>query len=284
MEERTNVSKSEIRVALNALGIEKDSILLVHSSLKSLGIIEDGAEGVISELEKTVPDGTLVFPTLSQRNWGTVFEDWHLDRPSDVGLISETFRKQPGSLRSDNATHSVAARGKYARDIVSGPANEGERYGLFGDYCFGHYSPWQKMYDSRKNYGVKAYVMFWGVNMRSNTFKHFIEYRYVEELLENIKDIQKRAYIKSLVSHYPYTATVMDELVWPAYSSSLFQNVLLDEGIAKKIKVGDGEIIVTDIFDMVNRTEKALRDDTENMTHALAYDWVKKALDAAKNT
>ena len=225
-----------------------------------------------------MPEGTLAFPTLSSKNWATVFEDWHLDRPSDVGLISETFRKQEGTVRSDNPTHSVAARGKWAADIVSGPADQGERYGLFGDYCFGHYSAWQKMYDSREKYGVKAYVMFWGVSMTYNTYKHFIEYRFVEELLGKIKNEERRAHIKSLLSHYPYSATTMEELVWPAYSSLKFQDVLLDEGLAKKISVGDGEIIVTDIFEMVNRTEKALRENIKEMTHSLAYEWVKKAM------
>jgi len=112
------LTKEMLTQALACFGIEKDSILLVHSSLKALGQIEGGAQTVIAALEETVCDGTLVMPTLSQQNWETVFEDWHMDRPSDVGYITECFRKQKGSLRSDDPTHSVAARGKHAARIV----------------------------------------------------------------------------------------------------------------------------------------------------------------------
>ena len=124
---------ADMRAALDSFGIEKDSIILTHSSLKAPGVTEDGPDGVIKAISDTVPDGTVVFPTLSQKNWSTVFEDWHMDRPSDVGLISETFRTQEGSLRSNNATHSVAARGVHASDIVSGPHDKGARFGIFAE-------------------------------------------------------------------------------------------------------------------------------------------------------
>ena len=156
------VTMKDMRSALDAFGIERDAILLTHSSLKAVGRIEGGAEAVIKAIEATVPDGTVVFPTLSQKNFETVFEDWTLDRPSDVGLITETFRLQAGSLRSDNPTHSVAARGKFAEDLVKDHANGAGRYGVFGDLCFGYESPWQRMFDSRTRYGVRCYVLCQG--------------------------------------------------------------------------------------------------------------------------
>lgn len=267
--------KEEMIKALQNFNIEDDSVLLVHSSLKALGYIDGGAETVIESLEEIVPNGTLVMPTLSQKNWETVFEDWTLDRPSDVGFITETFRKQKGSLRSDNATHSVAARGAHAADLVGGDAKKGARYGIFGDYCFSHESPWQRMFDSRERYGVKAYVMFWGCSMKYNTFKHFCEYRLVEEILNGIENSEKRDAAKQSLSHYPVAPG--EPLVWPFYNSEQFGITLEKMGIAKRISLGDGDIICADIYDMVNATEKALRDDMQNMISSRALPWIENA-------
>lgn len=267
--------KNEIIKALQKFDIEDNAILLVHSSLKALGYIDGGAETVIEALEETVPKGTLVMPTLSQKNWETVFEDWTLDRPSDVGFITETFRKQKGSLRSDNATYSVAARGVHAADLVGGDPKKGARYGIFGDFCFSYESPWQRMYDSRERYGVKAYVMFWGCTMRRNTFQHFCEYRLAEEVLNSIEDADKRAMFKERLAHYPWTPGV--PLVWPTYDSESFGTVLEEMGLAKRITLGNGEIICTDIYDMVNATEKAIRDDMQNMISARGLAWIEDA-------
>ena len=68
------LTKEMLVEALKGFEIEKDSILLVHSSLKALGQIDGGAETVIAALEETVCDGTLVFPTFAQKNWETVME------------------------------------------------------------------------------------------------------------------------------------------------------------------------------------------------------------------
>lgn len=277
------LTKETLTQALRGFTIEKNAVLLVHSSLKSLGQIDGGAETVIKALRETVCDGTLVMPTLSSKNWETVFQDWSIDRPSDTGLITETFRLQENSYRSDNETHSVAASGVFAQDLTSGKKNAGARYGIFGDYCFSTQSAWQRMYDSRTRYGVKAYVLFWGVSMLYNTFKHFAEYRFVEELLTNIKDKNTRAELKAELSHYPFSPTAQPwELVWPFYDSFAYQDELLKRGILKKIQVGKGEILCADVFDSVNAVEKDLRERSKEMLYEKAYAWVEKARNAGK--
>jgi len=273
------ITHADMIRALSAFDFTQDGIILTHSSLKALGHIENGAEGVIDALWTQVPDGTLVFPTLSNINWDTIFEDWHMDRPSDVGLISETFRTQPGTLRSDNATHSVAARGRNAADLVSGPHDKGARPGIFGSYCFSHHSPWQKMYESRTRYGVRAYVLFWGVTMLYNTYKHFVEYRFVEELLDAIRDPQQKAALQAEIHTYDSLnkGNSAETINWPFYSSIDFQETLLAEGIAKKIPLGNGFLIACDTYDMVNRTDRAIRADSDTMLAPHMADWVRRA-------
>ena len=273
---------ADMRAALDSFGIEDDSIILTHSSLKAPGITEDGADGVIKAIMDTVPNGTVVFPTLSQKNWGTVYQDWHLNRPSDVGFISETFRRDYSTHRSDNATHSVAARGKPAKEITEGHALSPERFCLFGNYCFSQNSPWQKMYDSRTNYGVRAYVLFWGVNMRYNTLKHLAEARFVEYTLGQIRDNKKREAVKAKVSRYPYNSTEPG-FFWPFYSSENFMTTLEEEGLLRRAKLGKSELILCDIFEATARVEKAMIETPEKIFGAHVIEWIKIALEAAKN-
>ena len=277
----TEIKIKDITEAIQSFGIENNSILLTHSSLRALGHIEDGAEGVIRALWGAVPDGTLVFPTLSSKNWSTVFEDWSLDRPSDVGLISETFRRMPSSLRSDNETHSVAAAGRFAHDIVSSHREGPERWGIFGDRCYSPASPWQKMYESRERYGTRAYVLFFGVSMLYNTYKHFSEYRFVEELLLGVKDEKRRETLRSELVHYPYHGTGPEDIMWPFYSSLDFEKTLLSEGLAKKIRLGDGDLILTDIYESVSRVDRALREDYKNLLYPHVIDWVDRVIAAS---
>lgn len=272
----TSVTREMIRDALDRFNIEKESVLLVHSSLKALGHIEGGADAVIDSLRETVSAGTLVMPTLSQKNWETVFEDWSLDRPSDTGYITEVFRLREDSLRSDNATHSVAAAGRHAGDIVGGDPRGGARFGIFGDYCFSSQSPWQRMFDSRSRYGVNCYALFWGVSMKYHTFKHFSEYRFVEWALERIGDPEKRLMMRNKLTSYDRFAE--RPLVWPFYSSHDFQQRLEEKGIARKVALGDGELILCDVFDAVCETDRALREESATMLSGAGLDWYNEAM------
>lgn len=272
------VSRDDMRRALDAFGIEKDAIILTHSSLKSCGTIQGGAEGVIEAISDTIPEGTVVFPTLAKSNWGTVYRDWHMDRPSEVGFISETFRKQKGSLRSNSPTHSVAARGRNAADLVSGPDNEGPRIGIFGSYPFGHYSSWQKMYESRKRYGVRSYMLFWGVNMNYLTLKHLIEYMYTEEMLARVKDPELLADLMQDLAQYPVPeGKIFFTVHWPFYSSeSVYQKILLPEGIAKRVPLGKNELRITDTYETVERTLALLREDPYRWVTPYTHPWLDR--------
>jgi aminoglycoside 3-N-acetyltransferase len=111
---------------LLALGVRPGGVLLVHSSLKSLGPVEGGAETVIRGLlEALGPEGTLLMPALS---YDRVTPDNPLfdlhQTPSNVGLIPETFRQRPGTLRSLHPTHSICAAGAMAQELVETHARD----------------------------------------------------------------------------------------------------------------------------------------------------------------
>ncbi|MBR2021213.1 MAG: AAC(3) family N-acetyltransferase [Clostridia bacterium] len=89
------VTKEDIKASALKLGIKDGDSVIVHSSLKSLGYVEGGADAVIDGfLEAVGKDGTLIFPTLCSQDWKHVYENWHMDAPSDVGYITNVFRKR----------------------------------------------------------------------------------------------------------------------------------------------------------------------------------------------
>jgi aminoglycoside 3-N-acetyltransferase len=98
--------------------VKPGDILIVHSSMKSLGQVEGGPETVIAALQEALTqEGTLLMPLFSDLTPDRRF--YMASTPSRTGLITETFRKTPGVLRSKNPTHSVGAWGKRAAEFIA---------------------------------------------------------------------------------------------------------------------------------------------------------------------
>lgn len=178
------VTKKDVCETLKSLGIENGDILLFHSSLKSFGEIENGADTVIDgALEAVGPDGTLVAPALLTKSFYVAYEIFDKNTsPCEVGFIPETMRKRPNALRSDQATHSVSAIGKMAEFLTNSHSTSKPRKFPYGDYAFSHGSPWQKMYD------LNAKVVMMGAPYNTITFRHFVEAIYAEKVIEGVKD------------------------------------------------------------------------------------------------
>ena len=274
------LTKEYLKERVAEFGIEKDSILMVHSSLKALGRIDGGAETVIDVVEDAVADGTIVFPALLTTNWAEVIAaGWHLDRPSEVGYISEVFRTQEGSIRSMNPTHSISARGRDALDLISGDEKARPRFSWFDNYGFSWESAWQRMYESRERYGVKCYVMFWGCDMKHMTFKHLVEAWTVDWLLGRIKDEKKREEFKAKMTQ-AYFRGPDDPYIFPYYKPSIpFTEVLIEKGAAKRITVGEGEIICADVYETLNAMMESIKEDPYwNLSPSFMKLWYEEAL------
>lgn len=115
------VTRAEVVDGLRGVGLGHGSLVLMHSSLSSMGYVEGGAEAVIEALLEVVgPHGLASVPT---HTWGIVNARqpvFHvLLSPSHVGRITEAFRQRAAALRSRHPTHSVAAIGARAAEYVA---------------------------------------------------------------------------------------------------------------------------------------------------------------------
>lgn len=110
------LSRAEIRGGFRGLGIEDGDSVVVHSSLSSLGRVEDGAEAVVDALFDAVGErGTVAMPTFTRYD-----EPYEPETsPSTVGAITEAFRGRSGVVRSPHPTKSVAVRGPDADRYVA---------------------------------------------------------------------------------------------------------------------------------------------------------------------
>ena len=228
-----NVIKEEITKAIKDLGIISSDTVIVHSSLKSLGYVEGGPDAVIDGiLDVLLPDGTLVFPTLCQKDWANVYKNWHMDAPSDVGLLTNVFRKRKEARRSNQATHSVAAIGKNAEYITETHGQSGLRDGIYGNTPFSEDSPWEKMLK------LNTKMVFLGVDMDSCTMRHYAEYYFINESLKKISNQSKYDEMKNAL------CTFGDETaIWPAINNINVYKELAKKGNIKETKCGNAVVL-----------------------------------------
>lgn len=139
---------------LRRLGVADGDLLMPHASLRRIGPVEGGADGVLDALEAAVgPAGTL-FMTLGARDdWGWVNERTEADRPEllrdaepfdhlttpadpDNGVLAEVFRTRPGTIVTDHPEGRFGASGRLAHELLDddpwdhyyGPGSALERF------------------------------------------------------------------------------------------------------------------------------------------------------------
>jgi len=146
-----------------ALGVRRDMIVMVHSSLGRVGRTEGGPIAVIEALLEVLgPDGTLVMPAespqLSDLASLEVFDP--KTTATTMGAIPEAFRSYPGTHRSSHPLVSVCANGRRARAITAEHALE---------LCEGRGTPFEKLYE------LDGWTLLLGVGFNRCTSLHYAE-------------------------------------------------------------------------------------------------------------
>ena len=157
----------KICTQLKLIGLKEGDVVLLHASLKSLSRIPQHPQTVINGILNAIGNnGTLLVPSLT---YETVNKDNPIfdieNTPSDVGAISEYFRKLPKVHRSISPTHSVCGIGKHAKAML--------QKHHYDNTPLGPNSPLRML----PRFGGK--ILFIGCGLKPNTSMHA-----VEELLE----------------------------------------------------------------------------------------------------
>ena len=156
---------------LQGMGLREGGVLLVHSSLRSVGKISGGAETIVQGLLQALGEnGTLLMPTLSYEFVGPnnpIFDRGQT--PSCVGALTEYFRTRLGTVRSLHPTHSVCGVGPQVEELC-------RNHHLDTTPC-GQHSPFSRLRE------VEGQLLFLGCGLKSNTSLHAIEEHVVPPYL-----------------------------------------------------------------------------------------------------
>jgi aminoglycoside N3'-acetyltransferase len=170
---------AEIERDLKRLGVKAGEAVMVHASLRKIGAVEGGAEGVLDALEAAVGDGALMMTLGARDDWSWVNERPEAERAAlladappfdplatpadpDVGYLAETFRRRPGTQVTDNPEGRFGARGPLAAELL--------REAPWDDY-YGPGSPLNRLCR------MGGRILRLGADMDTVTALHWAEYR-----------------------------------------------------------------------------------------------------------
>jgi aminoglycoside 3-N-acetyltransferase len=160
--------REELLAALRALGVERGSTVMVHSSFGDASGFRGTAEDLIDVFEEAVgAGGNLLMVSLPYRTSSLDYlsRERTFDvrkTPSMMGLVTEYFRRRPDVRRSLHPTHPVLAWGAKADWIVAG--HEHCRYPC------GPETPFHRLEQ------LGGMAIFFNVPFATFTFFHYLEH------------------------------------------------------------------------------------------------------------
>lgn len=238
--------KSDIKNALAAMQIDPQGTLLIHSSMKAIGPVENGADAVLDACIEYMQEGLLIFPThtWSKNNLPDNIYNPRTE-PSCVGILTNLFLQRDGVVRSLHPTHSVAAIGDDAAAYVAGEEHTHTPCPRAG--C------WGKLYDRR------AQILFMGSPPKRNTYIHSVEERnnIPNRLADNPRQIKIVMPDGQLLDYTLYGHHSPVDDISENYGKLL--PALLARGIARKGQIGDAESYVCDAAGMDSLTTEFLQ-------------------------
>lgn len=160
---RVHVTPRQLDEGLSALGLNGSQHVIVHSSLRSFGMLEGGAVTLLHGLERHV--ATLVAPAFSYQTLlrgphSPIHSQFHRDTrvSRDIGRLPQAMVETASALRSNHPALSFVAMGQQASLVTGQQTLESP------------YSPIGALYD------LDGYALLIGVDHSSNTSIHYGEH------------------------------------------------------------------------------------------------------------
>lgn len=244
-------TKDDLKRQLAQMGLKASDTVLIHSSMKAIGMVDGGADVVLDAWMEFFSEGLLLLPTHTWKQMGPehrVFDP--AEDESCVGLLTNLFLGRRGVVRSLHPTHSIAACGRRAAEYVLGEEN-----------CNTPCTPGGG-YDRLR--AERGKILLVGVGHERNTFIHSVEEvlnvpnrltARPEEFFVAMPDgRQKKVYMRR---HY--------NAVQPHISEDFvkLEQAFYDRGAAKKTVFGAASCILCDARRIFEVTRDVLAPDPE---------------------
>ena len=218
------LTQDRIAADLRRLGVRPGDILMIHSSLRSLGHVVGGAATVVDALLEVLgPTGTLVGPSF---NYATaqapdfIFDP--LNTPSDMGAIADEIRRRAGNLRSRHLTHSLSAIGPQAEAIVTA----------------GGPTAWDADSPLGTVFKLGGHFLLLGVTYQSFTAAHVLEVAF--RLRYRTIDTLRRRLRRPDGELVPFQSTVyIRDVDYPGYDFCRLGQAMEDAGLTQVGSVGN---------------------------------------------
>ncbi|MBR2263952.1 MAG: AAC(3) family N-acetyltransferase [Firmicutes bacterium] len=158
------LTKNDIFTFLQDNGIRHDNKVTIHCSLRAIGEIEGGADGLIDAFAEYLSDGLFIVPT---HTWDDVvadhpFYDVKTSVPC-IGTLAKVAAFRPDGVRSLHPTHSVTVFGKNAAEYVQGEERSASPAPVGGALS--------------RLYEENGKVLLIGVGHDKNTYLHSVDER-----------------------------------------------------------------------------------------------------------
>ncbi|MGN0160028.1 MAG: AAC(3) family N-acetyltransferase [Lachnospiraceae bacterium] len=244
-------TKNDLIRQLQDMGLTGEETILIHSSMKAIGEVYQGADTVLDVWMDFFQKGLLLLPT---HTWKTVNEQNPIfnpkETPSCVGLLTNIFMHREGVVRSLHPTHSIAGFGRDANVYLSGEDD-------VTTPCAPH-----GVYDRlRERNGM---ILLVGVGHERNTFIHSIE-----EVLNVPNRLSSTPMKLDIVMPDGKTKRVYMRKHYNANQPHISEDFVkltdayYECGAARKVHFGDAQCILCDAKGVFNVTRKVLQKDPE---------------------
>ena len=159
-------TKEQIFEQLRLMGAPRDGVVIVHSSLRSVGEVLGGGIGLLDALIEYVTGegGLLCIPTHTWSNLGKDVITLDMTRAeSNLGALAVIAAEDKRGLRTDNPCHSMVIFGDREKAMAFAEGEDRIKTPTAPDSCYG------------KLLQPKGFALLVGVCQNKNTFLHTVD-------------------------------------------------------------------------------------------------------------
>lgn len=244
------LTHNDLLAGFRQTSVKPGDTIIVHTSYKSLGGVEGGADTVIDVMRELVGEGgTVLFPAFNFQSWTETHYFDVLETPSKMGMITELARLRADAKRTPHPIYSFSVWGARADEFAA--AEDAEAYGPRSAFAVFH-----------KSNGTIVSI---GLDF-NNTFSmhHYIEYnvgcdyRRVKEFSGIYVGYDRVPRVK-MYSMFVRKSDRVKTYIVPA------MNELLVDGCIKEVQVGAAKVHFTTANDFFNGMSVIVREHPEKL-------------------